>query len=210
MSTLFEETLPEKTAKLVKKIQETKAEFIADFYLSGGTALSLQLGHRKSEDLDFFSKKTFNPELLQSKLVYLGKLNQTEIAEGSLNTYIDGVQMQFLEYPYQLLENTVDFGGIKLSSMLDIACTKLITVSSRGSKKDFVDLYFIFEKFGLDVLFRALEKKYEGIDYNIAHILKSLVYFEVAEDEPMPRMQRRVEWSEVKEKMRRIVKSYKF
>ena len=65
----FVNTLPKKTSKLIKIFSDTTPDFLHNFYLSGGTALSLQLGHRESEDLDFFSQKSFNPELLQQALV---------------------------------------------------------------------------------------------------------------------------------------------
>lgn len=210
MSTFFIETLPAKTAQLVKQFQDSKPNFLSDFYLSGGTALALQIGHRESEDLDFFTQTEFKPVSFQPSLAAFGPLEQTEIAQGTLNTFINGVQLQLLKYPYQLLEDTLNFEGIQLSSVLDIACTKLLTVSSRGSKKDFIDLFFLFEKYSLNELIHSVEKKYQGIDYSIPHILKSLVYFETAETEPMPRMHKTVEWDQVKDEMLQIVKSYQF
>jgi|GEM_PF-2376637 len=68
---LFINTLPTNTAELIKIINNVSPDFLNRFYLSGGTALSLQIGHRKSEDLDFFSQKSFDPQLLQQELLVL-------------------------------------------------------------------------------------------------------------------------------------------
>lgn len=180
------------------------------FYLSGGTGLSLQLGHRESEDLDFFSNKTFDPQKIEQELVSFGTLSETQPSTGTLNTYIEEVKLQFLEYPYPLLEPFVEWEGIRISSILDIACTKLQTIGMRGSKKDFVDLYFLLQKFSLEELLAATRKKYMSINYSQPHILKSLVYFTDAEEQPMPRMHIDTEWEEIKSFITGKVKSIHF
>ncbi len=131
---LFINTLPKKTANLVKVFQDKKPDFLNNFYLSGGTALSLQIGHRESEDLDFFSQRTFDPQEVQQNLSKYGELKQTELAKGTVNTFLNDVKLQFLEYPYPLIKPTTNWKSIKLSSIEDIACTKLQTIGMRGSK----------------------------------------------------------------------------
>jgi predicted nucleotidyltransferase component of viral defense system len=195
---LFAQTLPKKTANLVAHLQLEKPQFLADFYLSGGTALALQIGHRQSQDLDFFTNKKFNPKLLQKQLSHLGKLDDAQLAPNTLNTYLSQVKLQFLHYPYQLLKPTLNWQDIEVSSIEDIACTKLQTISMRGSKKDFVDLYFILKKFSLSQLFTMIEEKYTGINYNRLHILKSLSYFKDADQQPMPRMLKAANWKQIK------------
>lgn len=201
---MFQQTLPDTTVRLLQ--QFANQNFLQSFYLTGGTALALQIGHRESEDLDFFNQEPFDSLNLQQKLAPFGMLQEVEITEGTLNVFLQGVKLQFLYYPYQLLEPPLSWNGIQLSGILDIACTKLITISSRGSKKDFVDLFFLLQTYSLPFLFEQLSKKYTGTEYNQAHILKSLVYFEEAEQQPMPRMHMPVEWDEVKEKISLAVK----
>lgn len=203
---IYPQTLPERTAELASKLQAQRPVFLSDFYLSGGTGLSLQLGHRASEDLDFFSPHTFDPVALQNKLTELGPLENLELADNTLNVFVQGVKLQFLHYPYKLLEPLVDWNGIAISSVIDIACTKLHTISMRGSKKDFVDLFFILKNFTLSELFEQLATKYANSNFNQAHILKSLVYFDDAEQQPMPRMQQEVSWEEVKGEILRKIK----
>jgi hypothetical protein len=205
--TFFAQTLPANTAKLLQEIAKKHPDFVSSFYLSGGTALSLQLGHRESEDLDFFSEQSFYPERIEQQLLSFGKLSDTELAKGTLNTYLKSVKLQFLEYPYRLLEPLVEWNGIKLSSALDIACTKLQTVGMRGSKKDFIDIHVLLQQFSLQELLVYTKKKYTESDYSEAHILKSLIYFEDAESQPMPRMHIDISWEKVKNSLISTIRS---
>ena len=209
---IHQNTLPKNTAKIVEDLQSNTKnfDFLDSFYLSGGTALSLQIGHRESEDLDFFSTTSFDPNLLQNKVSLLGKLSETELSAGTLNTFVDNVKLQFLEYPYTLIKPTIRWNNITLSSIEDIACTKLQTIGMRGNKEDFLDLYFLLEKFSLSELFILLEQKYENINYSKTHILKSLVYFEDAEFQPMPRMHADVSWPQVKDRLVKLSKQFSF
>ena len=208
--TFYPDALPAKTAKLLTTIQLQNPEFLADFYLSGGTALSLLLGHRESEDLDWFNLNNFDPVKLQPKLEALGSLTQVELEENTLNAYLDGVKVQFLGYPYPLLEPVTIWEKIKISSLTDIACTKLQTIGMRGSKKDFIDLYFLLKQFKLEELFGKLKQKYSGADYSLPHILKSLVYFANADGQPMPRMHQEVSWEAIKKEIVKKIKAIKF
>jgi len=207
---LFTETLPARTAQLTATFHQHLPPFFESFYLSGGTALSLQLGHRESEDLDFFNQNSFDPQHIEQELLKFGPLSQTELSTGTLNTFLNSVKLQFLEYPYPLLEPTIDWEGLKLSSTLDIACTKLQTIGMRGSKKDFIDLYFLLKEYSLEQLFTATQKKYAQSDYSQTHILKALVYFADADDQPQPRMHKKAEWEDIKSELIQAVKSISF
>lgn len=204
----YSDTVPAKTQDILNKIK--KIPDLQQFYLTGGTALSLYLGHRESEDLDFFAQISFHPEILQEKLAPFGKLEITMIDEKTLNVFLDGVKLQFLHYPYALLEPFIPWNDIQLSSIIDIACTKLITISMRGSKKDFIDLYAILQQTTLPELFSKLDEKYSKVQYNYPHILKSLVYFADADEQPMPKMHISLEWQQVKDFIVKQVKAFSF
>lgn len=160
--------------------------------------------------LDFFNKEQFNPQLLQQELASRGDLTDVMLEEGTLNAFMDGVKLQFLHYPYMLLEPVQSWNNIYLSSVLDIACTKLITISARGNKKDFVDLYVILQNRSLESLLTKLDEKYKHITYNKAHIVKSLIYFADAEKQPMPRMHNTITWEEIKSFITKRVKEITF
>jgi len=192
---MFEKAIDSKTRQVLIKIRETQV--LENFYLAGGTALSLILGHRKSIDLDFFSSSFPKFEILVAKLKTLNPkvINQDK---GTLDLYIDDVKVSFLEYKYPLVGDFLEFDQVKVASLEDIACMKLSAISSRGSKKDFIDLYFILQKFSLGELLDLFEKKFKGVDYQMSHILKSLVYFEEAEKQPDPEFLVDVDWNEVR------------
>jgi len=192
---MFEKAIDSKTRQVLRKIRETQV--LENFYLAGGTALSLILGHRKSIDLDFFSSSFPKFEILVAKLKTLNPkvINQDK---GTLDLYIDDVKVSFLEYKYPLVGDFLEFDQVKVASLEDIACMKLSAISSRGSKKDFIDLYFILQKFSLGELLDLFEKKFKGVNYQMSHILKSLVYFEEAEKQPDPEFLVDVDWNEVR------------
>ena len=134
---MHEETLYLETKNVLERI---RAEgILKDFYLAGGTALALQLGHRKSIDLDFFSKNypSKNEVLVREFEKYHPTISMED--EGTLSLFIDEVKVSFFKYKYKLLEKPAYYNGVKLASVLDIACMKLIAISQRGAKKDFVD-----------------------------------------------------------------------
>ena len=192
---MFEKAIDSKTRQVLRKIRETQV--LENFYLAGGTALSLILGHRKSIDLDFFSSSFPKFEILVAKLKTLNPkvINQDK---GTLDLYMDDVKVSFLEYKYPLVGDFLEFDQVKVASLEDIACMKLSAISSRGSKKDFIDLYFILQKFSLGELLALFEKKFKGVNYQMSHILKSLVYFEEAEKQPDPEFLVDVDWNEVR------------
>lgn len=132
---LYLDSLPENTKKLFINLSQDSV--LSNFYLSGGSGLSLQLNHRQSEDLDFFSAKEFNSKQLLNNLRDIDDCQYIQIEKNTLNLFINQVKLQFLYYPYNLLEEFIQYNNLNISSILDIACTKLITISSRGSKKDF-------------------------------------------------------------------------
>lgn len=202
---MYPKTLYPKTKQVLNKFQEL--EFIQDWYLAGGTGLALQLGHRKSIDLDFFSEKFPKREILLANISHF-KPKIIQEAPGTLDTSIFGTKVSFLEYKYPLLENFVDYEKIKIANVLDIACMKVTAISSRGSKKDLVDLYFILQKHSISDLFTAIEKKYEGVDYQKLHLLKSILYFSDANNDPDPDMIDAISWNDIKDSIESKVKEY--
>lgn len=170
----------------------------SSFYLAGGTALAIQLGHRESIDLDWFSREDFSNSRVKESLSKLGQLEVNSEEEGTLHGVLDGVKISFLRYPYENLFPLISFERTYLADERDIAAMKIDAVSSRGSRKDFIDVYFLLQKYSVNEIFDFFEKKYKDIKYNKLHILKSLVYFETAEIEPMPIMIKKAEWGDVK------------
>ncbi len=193
---MFEETLHTKTKSLLKKIGDFTSK--KNYYLAGGTALALQLGHRISVDLDFFSQEPIDTGKLKQELNDFGfKYKVNSESKGTLELLIDEVKVSFMEYQYPMLNEFEIFGKYKLASVMDIACMKVTAISSRGSKKDFFDLWIILQKYTPLEIFDAVRKKYQGVDYSTAHLLKSLTYFKDAENDPDPILLVKTNWKEV-------------
>lgn len=170
------------------------------FYLAGGTALALQLGHRRSIDLDFFREQGFDPTDLVRRL-RLGTTTMVRRSEGdTLTVDIDGVTTSFFAYPYPLLRSLRSSPwSLSVAAVEDIAAMKLSALAGRGARKDFVDLYFICrEIMSLRELVRCFEEKFKGVPYERYHVLKSLTYFDDAETEIMPDLTRPASWEEIK------------
>jgi len=202
---MYPQTLYPKTKQVLEKIKTIPS--YPDFYLAGGTALALQLGHRKSIDLDFFTDKFPKRDILLQDLKPF-KPRVVQENPGTLDLMVDEVKVSFLEYKYPLMQKVVEFEGTKLASVIDIACMKLSAVSSRGSKKDFIDLYFILQKHSLNQILNVFEEKYKGVEYQKSHILKSLIYFSDANSDPDPDFIEVVDWNKVKMSLEKDVKNY--
>jgi predicted nucleotidyltransferase component of viral defense system len=168
------------------------------FYLAGGTALSLHLGHRYSYDLDFFSPQPFRNDLLRREAEALGIFEVFTDSRGTLEGRIRQTRVTFLEYRYPMTEPPTNLGSAKVASIRDIAAMKLSALSSRGSRKDFVDLFFIKDFMDWPEILRVFRAKFAGSGYDLVHVVKSLAWFEEAEKEPMPVMLKARSWEDVK------------
>lgn len=175
-----------------------KTGVLSDFYLAGGTGLALQLGHRMSVDLDLFTERHFEPRTVRDALRHSGGFRVDQIAAGTLHAEVGGVQLTFLRYEYPLLFEATRFKELMVASARDIACMKLEALSSRGSRRDFVDLYFVLQRFPLRELLDWFERKYAAAAPNQVHLAKAMTYFADAEKEPMPRMLLPADWGQIR------------
>lgn len=193
---MHRETIDRRTRGVLEKIKGL--DILDGFYLAGGTALAILFGHRISVDLDFFSGTDFDSVDIRKTLAGVGDVVVVGEEDGTLHCTVDGVKVSFLRYPYGLLFPPARFDGIRIADERDIAAMKIDAVSSRGSRKDFIDLYFLLKKYPLAELLRFFVEKFSDIGFNTLHILKSLTYFDDAEKEPAPMMLVDVRWDEVK------------
>lgn len=200
---MHKEAITKKTQSVLDKL--VSSGIVKDFYLAGGTALAIQLGQRESIDLDWFTEKEFSLGKLKGQLADTGNFEVVSEAPGTLHGILDGVKITFLYYNYSPLFPFIAFEDAKLADERDIAAMKVDAISSRGSKKDFIDLYFLLKKYSLEEIIGFFEKRYANIHYNKMHILKSLVYFEDAQNEASPVMLQRADWEEIKKVIQKEV-----
>jgi len=171
------------------------------FYLAGGTALALQIGHRLSVDLDFFSPTEDIPTIRPVLENSLSKLSSTlaDSSWGNLVYLAKNIRLGFYGYGFPLVAPLIETDGIHLASIEDIALMKLDAMLSRAARKDFYDLYFICKKISLKQLFNKADQKYPSIRDFEAQATKRLAYFENAESESEPLLLEKVTWQTVKE-----------
>lgn len=204
---MYLNTLALSAGKVLEKLGARS--WLKDFYLAGGTALALQYGHRRSVDLDWFTAKNIATKTLLRKIQKVGKFQLLNEEENTVEGYLEGVKLSFMTYPYVLVNKKIKFADfVYLASALDIALMKITAISSRNAKKDFIDLYWYLkiEKTDLGRLFVKMDQKFHGIDYDVMHICKALMYFQEADKEPLPKMLQSVSWTQVKNYFRREVK----
>ncbi len=196
------ETMPDETKVALDYLSKEKWLENSHWYLAGGTALALQSGNRKSVDLDFFTtERNFDMEELLANFV--GNTNwQTSVEEkNTVYGVLCKAKVSFIAYPFFVPKQRFNkHGTINVLAPIDIAVMKIIAVSQRGRKRDFFDLYWCAKNLEpLDSLIQKLKEQYPSVAHDYNHILKSLVYFSDAENDPEPELYFKCSWQEVKD-----------
>jgi hypothetical protein len=175
------------------------------FYLGGGTAIAILLGHRRSVDFDWFTERALGDALALAERVQRAgvALDMEHVGPGTLEGRVSRVRTAFFEYRYPLLADQVRWPeyGCQLASLDDLACMKLSAIAQRGAKKDFIDLYTLATRHRpLPELIAGYTRKYAIA--NTAHLLYGLTFFEDADRERAPTMLWDLNWRTVKRAIR--------
>jgi hypothetical protein len=176
---------------------------IPRFYLAGGTGLALHLGHRFSIDLDFFSEEpgAVGPDERAVLRLALDdpSLTITFDKDATFAANWRGVGLSFFRLDlYPLVKPTFLIEGVRVASLEEIGAMKLAAIIGRGTRKDYVDLYFILQQVPLEDLFKIAAVKYARVRTFAVSATRALAYFEDAQALPMPRMLNPVAWSQMK------------
>ena len=203
--------IDEERYKLLKKICENVT--LDDYYMVGGTALSIQLGLRESFDFDFFVRSKFNNDLLVEELNKIGKVEVKQNQIGTVDVLLNNVQVSFFYYPNNVLKEfikTNEIENLKMASIIDIAAMKVAAIGGRGAKKDFFDLYNIMNKENISVkkIAKAVVEKF-GMNVNYVNMIMGLSYFDDAEDEILPETFVKYDWNEIKKYFINIQSQFK-
>jgi hypothetical protein len=193
----------ETVTPLMREVLQTvgRSELCPRFYLAGGTALALQLGHRRSVDLDFFSETDeVRPEMHRQAVQVLKTFRPTivEQAWGNLLLLIESLRVGFFGYGYPLIAPPALAEGVPLASLTDIGLMKMDAIVTRASRKDFYDLYAIARHIPLRTLLDRAPVKYPSVRDFEAMVVRTMVYFDRADqEEPLPLLQV-VDWETMK------------
>ncbi len=191
---LYLETVESSTLELLKKLQ--RLPVLEQTRLVGGTALALQLGHRKSIDLDFFGTVDCEAEYLRESIAGIASLTILKESPHIHIYIVDGIKVDIVNYKYPWLDDVVVEQGLRLASVSDIAAMKITAIIGRGTKKDFIDIAFLLHHFSLEEILHFYAAKYN--DSSVFMAMKSLAYFDDAEADPMPDMFVNQSWQQVK------------
>lgn len=179
------------------------------FHLIGGTAVAIHLGHRQSVDFDWCTQQfPGEPVNLTASLADRGvRLTPTSLAHGTVHGSVDGVKVSFLEIKPPLLEPALEWPeyGCRLASPADLAAMKLLAVSQRGTKKDFIDVHALGGALPLQAMIDAYCHRFGLTDSG--RVLAALCYFDDADMEPMPTMLVPSDWEAIKHAIRRQVRA---
>lgn len=199
MSVLFWETITPDMRTILGEF--TRSDLGTKFYLAGGTALALQLGHPLSVDLDFFSPTedipTLRPALENSLAMFSPTL--ADFAWGNLVYLARDIRIGFYGYGYEMVAPLVETEELRLASIEDIALMKLDALLARAARKDFYDLYFICQTGPLRTILAMAPRKYPSVRDFETQTVKRLVYFENAEADPDPKLLSPAGWQQVKD-----------
>jgi len=201
---LHYETVDEGTLGLLKQLQSLS--ILSEMRLVGGTSLALQIGHRKSIDIDLFGILSADYENLMDELKTLGEVVPLKNSKNIHSLLINEIKVDIVNYEYNWLTNKIKTDNIHLATIEDIAAMKLNAIIGRGSKKDFIDLFFILKDYSLATLIDFYTKKYN--DGSTFLVLKSLTYFEDADIEEMPFMFNNIDWQIIKDNIKKAHAEY--
>lgn len=197
-------TVEPKLLELLKQLMTYPP--LEDFLLVGGTSLALQIGHRNSIDIDLFGKGELNEMEITHFLSEIGEVQLLKKSKNILIYRVNELKVDFVNYPYSWIKPAQTQDLIRMASRQDIGAMKLNAIAGRGSKKDFIDLFFLLGEFSLYELIQFYNEKYkEGSEFLV---LKSLLYFDDADIEAMPIMFERIAWNDIKESLKKEVKTY--
>ena len=204
---MHQEVLKSEQRKIFKRLNH-----FSDCYLVGGTALALQLGHRVSEDFDFFRDKALDKKFV-SKVYRVFKDYDIEISfrhSEQFNFTVDSVKFNFVRYRYPLIFELKKFKNVNLASSQEIALMKAFTLGMRITLKDYVDLYFILKKriMSLREIIDGCEKKYKE-EFNGRLFLEQLISVEEAEEARIKFFKKAVRRKEMQEFFEKEIKKVK-
>ncbi len=191
------------TLGLLKKLMSLP--HLDQFFLVGGTALALKMGHRESIDLDLFTTQDFDKDDLLMLLREDFDVRVEVTSPSIFITRVNEVKVDFVRFRYKMLYPIVPTEGVRMPDIRDIAAMKLDAVTKRGSKKDFYDIYFLLKEM---TLYELLQLHYEKFQHSTQfHVIKSLNYFEDAEPQDDPIVfNKKITWEKVKIELIKEVK----
>jgi predicted nucleotidyltransferase component of viral defense system len=204
---MYLEAINSKRQKIFQKLKN-----FPQFYLAGGTALALQIGHRMSDDFDLFTEKDIPADLLEKveKIFKDSKINIITNHSEQLSLIVDQTKVDFVKYPFSLILDLTEYEKVKIIKILETAAMKAYTIGRRATYKDYIDLYFILsEKHSSlpEIIKISKEKFKEHFDPRL--FLEQLVYLEDIQEGPIQFLKKKVGKKELEDFFQEEIKRIK-
>ena len=202
-----DEAFTKEAAKLFPHFSRFKG-----FYLVGGTALALHIGHRISVDFDLFSSDELSSQLLQGVKRVFSRypISVTYRAPDQLTLFIHNIKTTFFHYPYPLIDRCIKYQGVPVATIQEIAAMKAFAIGKRLSYKDYVDWYFLLKErhVNLSEVIAHAKKKFSG-DFNDRLFLGQLVSFADIATQKIDFLQREVSRDTIENFLKKAVHEFK-
>lgn len=206
-SSIHKEALTKRAAELFPNFSRLK-----NFYLVGGTALALQIGHRLSVDFDFFSKEELPKNLFQNvkRLFPNSSISITYRSPEQINILLDEIKTTFFYYPYPVVNRLVAYQKVGMASVLEIAAMKAHAIGQRLAYKDYVDWYFILKEgyVGLSDVIKLADQKLGG-EFSDRLFLGQLVSLVDIKTQKIDFLRSPVERSTIEQFLEKTVKNFR-
>ena len=205
MSAPYIKTLDKDRLEVYKKLYAFSDKFI----LAGGTAIMLQINHRKSYDFDCFSDKPLDRKLILKARQTFGNDINVQVDNSDLFLFItsNGVKIDFAYFPYTPTTSVIRSKPISMFALEDLASNKAYVIGRRATWRDYVDIFFLIKKFTLDSIIKNSQKKFKG-EFGVKLFLEQLVYFDDLEIVPIDFLQRTYTSEEIMEDLQTAVHKY--
>ncbi len=189
-----------KTFALIQQLQ--KLSVLKDFYLVGGTALALQIGHRNSIDIDLFTQHEFNENEILNLLKDNYEVKELYRRENTLISLVDNIKTDFIKHDYPFIQPPLMEDGIAFLSKEDIAAMKFHAIIQSGKRmKDFIDIYYLLPHFSMQQMLEFYTKKYTYSNPMIA--MKAVNFFdEIDQHIDLPKLLNSITLDQIKERIR--------
>jgi hypothetical protein len=197
---MHEEVLTPGSRDVLAKLEGISLPELHGWTLAGGTGLALMLGHRISDDFDFFRKDPIDLHKLLNGVMNNFDSETLQHENHTLTVLLNSVKLSFFIVESPFLFSSTPYAFFTIADIRDIAIMKIAAIAGRGSRKDFIDLFFLLkENITLNECIAFFTEKHRDSGYNLYHIMKSLTWFEDAESEPEPQMLKDFSWEKCKE-----------
>ncbi|MCX8492033.1 MAG: nucleotidyl transferase AbiEii/AbiGii toxin family protein [Cyclobacteriaceae bacterium] len=199
---LRKETIDKPTLGLLKKLMDEPS--LKDFFLVGGTALALQIGHRISVDIDLFTVKDFDENNMLTKLEKQYSFSQTYQDKNTLKGEIEGIKVDLITHSYPLVTPLLVIEDIRMATVIDIAAMKLNAITGNGTRiKDFIDIAYLSSSLTFSEMVKAYEAKYAA--RNAVMTLKAVNFYDDIDfSEKVQVLDKKYKWERVKSRLDKI------